>query len=269
MKKAFTLIELLVVIAIIAILAAILFPVFAQAREKARQTSCLSNLKQIGTAMMMYVQDYDETTNAIPSDSQLDYYVTLQPYIKNIGTFFCPDRNEWIVKGTTTCGGNTALTGQKCLGYGYNWGIIRDTGLGLVGLATTDPVSGQGIYPGKTLASFVAPADMMIFSDTGDNSRYTMCAQYIAQFYTGTTNGGLRHGGRFNVAFLDGHAKSMPWKAGNFAGSGAIFGLPKSKADQYKYCADPDQVATVPGYGTFACKQWADLIDVSTAWYKD
>ena len=60
-RRGFTLIELLVVIAIIAILAAILFPVFAQAREKARMTACLSNMKQIGTSLMMYVQDYDET----------------------------------------------------------------------------------------------------------------------------------------------------------------------------------------------------------------
>lgn len=98
-RNGFTLIELLVVIAIIAILAAILFPVFAQAREKARQISCLSNLKQIGLGLMMYVQDYDEYmpyalqndppidgggTNLVPIDGQI------APYIKNDQIWKCP-----------------------------------------------------------------------------------------------------------------------------------------------------------------------------------
>ncbi|HZP81200.1 MAG TPA: DUF1559 domain-containing protein [Chthonomonadaceae bacterium] len=99
---AFTLIELLVVIAIIAILAAILFPVFAQAREKARQTSCLSNTKQMGLALMMYVQDYDETYCPAYyygnpySSGNLDltgiyqWSGLIQPYTKNLGIFICP-----------------------------------------------------------------------------------------------------------------------------------------------------------------------------------
>src|SRR5438067_87743 len=108
LKRGFTLIELLVVIAIIAILAAILFPVFAQAREKARAISCVSNLNQIGKATMMYVQDYDETYPC--GWGSLDggrtmWRIVLQPYIQkygnpnepynsqgNFGVFQCPDQ---------------------------------------------------------------------------------------------------------------------------------------------------------------------------------
>jgi prepilin-type N-terminal cleavage/methylation domain-containing protein/prepilin-type processing-associated H-X9-DG protein len=96
-RAGFTLIELLVVIAIIAILAAILFPVFAQARDKARQTQCLSNLKQVGLGILMYTQDYDETfvpsrISDVPSGAnrRLPWSTQIVPYIKNNGVFACP-----------------------------------------------------------------------------------------------------------------------------------------------------------------------------------
>jgi prepilin-type N-terminal cleavage/methylation domain-containing protein/prepilin-type processing-associated H-X9-DG protein len=99
LRPAFTLIELLVVIAIIAILAAILFPVFAQAREKARQTTCLGNVKQVGLALQMYAQDWDET---LPHSATLEvrdfnapgappnFLGSLTPYTRNTGIFVCP-----------------------------------------------------------------------------------------------------------------------------------------------------------------------------------
>ncbi|NLC56519.1 MAG: DUF1559 domain-containing protein [Armatimonadetes bacterium] len=90
-RRGFTLIELLVVIAIIAILAAILFPVFARARENARKANCASNLKQIGTALLMYSQDYDERymlhcLGVVPSC----WNQVLEPYVKNTQVFRCP-----------------------------------------------------------------------------------------------------------------------------------------------------------------------------------
>lgn len=128
-KRAFTLIELLVVIAIIAILAAILFPVFAQAREKARQASCQSNLKQIGSAFAMYSQDYDEQMvfnyHYDRSRERLWWWEDdLQPYMKNYQVYICPSavprirytwkrdladfRARWPFPLWTTYVGNTA-----------------------------------------------------------------------------------------------------------------------------------------------------------------
>ncbi len=100
LNRAFTLIELLVVIAIIAILAAILFPVFAQAREKARQASCLSNMKQLATGTIMYTQDYDEiypmsTQQGADGSYWTDGWArTLDPYLKSLGVFFCPNDDD-------------------------------------------------------------------------------------------------------------------------------------------------------------------------------
>src|SRR5437867_3564303 len=102
-RAGFTLVELLVVIAVIAILAAILYPVLAAAREKARQTSCASNLKQIGNAVQMYNQDYDGTypTNPYPGSMSnpeqqgfTPYYVKLFPYCRNYQLFICPSRGN-------------------------------------------------------------------------------------------------------------------------------------------------------------------------------
>jgi prepilin-type N-terminal cleavage/methylation domain-containing protein/prepilin-type processing-associated H-X9-DG protein len=116
-RSAFTLIELLVVIAIIAILAAILFPVFAQAREKARATSCVSNLKQISTALIMYSQDYDENLcpDELGSTQPLVWDQLIAPYAKNTQIFACPD---WRM---TT---NNTSTG-RVLSYGMNYRLTQ------------------------------------------------------------------------------------------------------------------------------------------------
>src|SRR2546427_2702627 len=134
-RRAFTLIELLVVIAIIAILAAILFPVFAQAREKARQTSCASNLRQLGTGITMYVQDNDEIyprsnqdvnatdCNAAPggcwSTGFLFWQQLAQSYVKNFGIMTCPSGDRQISRSST--GDLAAFYGN----YGSNRYVMR------------------------------------------------------------------------------------------------------------------------------------------------
>src|SRR5437588_6756578 len=109
LRPGFTLIELLVVIAIIAILAAILFPVFAQARESARKATCLSNMKQTGLAFHMYVQDYDDVNpRAYHAGSpcgprSVSWMEMFQPYMKNVGILVCPsDPNPQVTRNYKT-----------------------------------------------------------------------------------------------------------------------------------------------------------------------
>ena len=117
--KAFTLIELLVVIAIIAILAAILFPVFAQAREKARQTSCLSNLKQLGLGMNMYAQDYEgalmQTSWELGSfKAKVHWSYLVQPYVKNERVFVCPSDPTPVTPLNRICGSGDTVGVTLC-----------------------------------------------------------------------------------------------------------------------------------------------------------
>src|SRR5712692_5011903 len=123
-KRGFTLIELLVVVAIITILAAVLFPVFAQARANARQATCASNLAQIGQAGLMYVADYDERFPSCYSLVQPPYVVdprtSLQPYIKNWKVFYCPERQTVMRECLDPV--DRFRPFSRCMGYGYNWG---------------------------------------------------------------------------------------------------------------------------------------------------
>ena len=258
----FTLIELLVVIAIIAILAAILFPVFAQAREKARATSCLSNLKQAGLAYAMYTQDYDETTPLQKSNDPSSgyWYNLIQPYVKNWQLMLCPDRSIT----TTKTGINYPPTlNGRLLGYGYNDGWISDSCYGLT-CQQVDPITGKKIRPGRSIAAISAPADCVAFGDTYDTPGYSIAMDNI---FSGADGPGLtrqiRHISQLNYCFVDGHAKVIKMQAGQYAGYG-LTARPASETNAMKWCYDlnavPDSSFTGPGdypvqSATVTCQQ--------------
>ncbi len=261
-QRGFTLIELLVVIAIIAILAAILFPVFAQAREKARQTSCLSNMKQMGTSWMMYAQDYDETTpvihgsNWLPGVPRVAEYLLLYPYQKNIGIWRCPStsatENDCWRDGAATALGVPLTNGCKNrFNYGYNWGVLIYAGGGLVGAEQTGTNSAGGattFQAGKSLAALDAPADVFVYADSYDTYRPTMGIDFMLDSYTGPKKtSALRHGSRFNVCYADGHAKNMKFRGIRIFGRDTA--IPSNENDRKFYCASPTEVLPFSVYG--------------------
>jgi prepilin-type N-terminal cleavage/methylation domain-containing protein/prepilin-type processing-associated H-X9-DG protein len=255
-KRAFTLIELLVVIAIIAILAAILFPVFAQAREKARQASCLSNFKQIGLGIMMYVQDYDE--NYCPSQVSLsgggsfttgyDWTFVINPYIKN-------GANQGLSSGGRTiqgyAGGIYACPSAVRPKQQAQFVVRAD--IFPVWYNNDGPLNANASGPARPLAAIDAPADKIGVWEAGSNGSDTnnfgpyypveSWAWYSGFAYksgdflgatkdcdqpSGTEGGGFqscntlpryRHNASANMLFLDGHVKAMhkgDWYLQNF-----------------------------------------------------
>jgi len=191
-RRGFTLIELLVVIAIIAILAAILFPVFAQAREAARKTSCLSNTKQLGLAVMMYVQDYDEmyptnswdgapigTTDTEWGVPGADAKVftrwpwEILPYIKNKGVFVCPSdpaggKSGWTGYQATMFGGADDCWGIPMpISYGHNQMIFGYGGANNTGCDGEGPQDWAQAVPPSSMAKVASPASTYLIADYG------------------------------------------------------------------------------------------------------
>ena len=205
-NRGFTLIELLVVVAIIALLAALLFPVFARARESARKTSCLSNLKQIGLAWQQYTQEYDERVMpvAVSAPGKTFYWWgsydgatlresegLLQPYMKNAQIQACPsfDNKLRVALGLT--------------GYGYNYAYLT---------------------AGRSLAEIATPAETLVLADSARINTWSYANPvlegntYIDRPSNNYPGFHARHNGSGNVLWADGHAKSMKpvYRTGNF-----------------------------------------------------
>lgn len=212
-RSGFTLIELLVVIAIIAILAAILFPVFAQAREKARQASSGSNVRQLGLAVRMYVQDFDERFpfgGWMPNGNigTGEWQNTVAPYIKNKGIYYCPssgDDNE-DPRDPTAYSWN-----RNPVSYLYNNQFGRDRNP-KKDAACVEPsatwllIDGHSDWGGRAGVDWMGrPNTVWLMEDTTFGSDARLITGWLP--WQGFTWGLPRHNGGANVVYSDGHVK--------------------------------------------------------------
>jgi prepilin-type N-terminal cleavage/methylation domain-containing protein len=250
-RLGFTLIELLVVIAIIAILAAILFPVFAQARERARAISCISNTKQLGLAEMMYLQDYDETfwSNPWPGNGQNGivnpanngttfWSDLLQPYIKNTGVFSCPSNADVLFDTANYIPPATPQGSKNYYRVAYGFGEK-----GVHGDQDRGPYS---------LAELQKPAQVALLGDAVTAWNFLNCqadpdkAKGVGTYYfTRGINGWSlygkpRHFDGINFTYADGHSKYGK------ASKSPQAGLPDYLAGFYPTARESDADCTPP-----------------------
>lgn len=230
MKKAFTLIELLVVIAIIAILAAILFPVFAQAKEAAKKTTCLSSQKQIGLAFMMYTSDNDEVGPGIwfgPASTMIQYVWmdTLLPYVKSEELFSaCPSQGlpaKWVPSNKPQPPGFGSRDNVTLAANSFYASPSADA---IDGQATTPPMRETGIStsayqdPSGSVLFAEAAGRYIIYSSHKNNMLENLTPPFTARYAkpnfgrsSDTTSRVLAwHGNGCNLTFTDGHAKFYP-----------------------------------------------------------
>ena len=197
MKRGFTLIELLVVIAIIAILAAILFPVFAKAREKARQSSCLSNMKQIGLGALQYAQDYDEImlSGSGYQGNDQNWQLKVDPYIKNKQVLVCPSLN--FANPQSYGGAGPFGTMTVYFSYGNMW--RGGTKMTNVGFPAQTALTNDGCHPAVDGRRGADPKRC-----TGFDACNTANQPQPDDF---------PHNQGSNVTFWDGHSKWVSWNA--------------------------------------------------------
>ncbi|BDI31192.1 hypothetical protein CCAX7_32430 [Capsulimonas corticalis] len=229
LRRGFTLIELLVVIAIIAILAAILFPVFAKAREKARQISCASNLRQIGIGILQYVQDNDENypTGAQNCPLGQGWAGRVYPYIKSTAVFKCPDDPS-----------PAPPTGSYTLSYSANFNFLRTDGG-----SANDPHSGQNLAslrsPAKTVFLCETEGDYAPLLDPAENNGNGVISATTNGNYNGTVYAfnGYNTGGRMATGCLGGSNCSayLAAPANFYEGFTALTGL-HTDGSNYMMC---------------------------------
>ena len=220
MRRGFTLIELLVVIAIIAILAAILFPAFARARENARRASCQSNLKQIGLGIMQYTQDYDEKLPEF-NPSGLGWAFVIQPYLKSTQMFQCPSDSVGSNPNYDADNVTGAYAGKGSFtDYAYNLNLgWQTTGFGIVSLASVT-------QPTQTVMC-LDYTDDRAYSYAVGNLTYAAAVAGLATLEDPNVAGkgdGTRHLEGINYLLADGHVKwyksSSPIKSASVYSNG-------------------------------------------------